>query len=319
MRNSTTTGLMFFIFCSAVNFLTAGEFIPQGYEKTLIYESRFDDFEQIDHWVMEGPGKKYLVDNQMMLIPDAQQHVYRAWERHDRKILDAHGEYYPAVKEGLAEVNPDMIEKVTNDKGQIAGGHIVCWNKAFETDDNYIVQYDFKPLSPIGLGIIFFSAKGVNGEDVLSDKLKERHGIFTQYLKSDINSYHISYWANNAAVGKRGTCNLRKNAGFYCLANGDDPGVSDLDYSTKTFDFKTHKIELVKIEGNIKFIIDGIVSIDYTDKRYNDIVAEEGIKIIKARNVDTGRIHGGGRIGLRQMVGLIGLYDNFKVYNLKKN
>ncbi|MFI4912070.1 MAG: DUF1961 family protein [Sedimentisphaeraceae bacterium JB056] len=304
------------IVISTFSGLTCAHTIIDGFDKVLIYENTFDNFDQIDDWVMEGPGKKYLSGNQMMLIPDAQQYVYRKWEQCDRKILDARTEYYAAVREGLAEVNPSMIEKVSNDKGQIVGGHIVCWNKAFETADDYVIEYDFKPMSPIGLGIIFFSAKGINGEDVLSPKLKPRSGVFMQYLKSDLDSYHISYWANNAAIGKRGTCNLRKNAGFFCLANGDDPSVKNLDYSNETFDFETYKVTLIKLKNRIVFAINDEIAIDYTDNRYNDIMAEEGVDIIKEKNVDTGKVHGAGRIGLRQMVGLIGLYDNFRAYNL---
>ena len=284
--------------------------------KTLIYENNFDSFADIDDWTIEGPGRIYLTENKMMVIPDAQQYVYRKWEDCGRRVLDGKTEYYAAVKEGLEKTNPGMLKKMYDENDNIAGGHIVCWNKAFETAGDYCVEYDFKPLSPIGLGIIFFSAKGCNGSDVLSDRLKERNGIFSQYLKVDTNSYHISYWANNAAVGKRGTCNLRKNKGAFCLANGIDPSVKNLDYSKKTFEYETYRISLQKVKNNIKFSIDGQVVIDYTDNRYNNIVAEEGLDTVKQKNVDTGEVLEGGRIGLRQMVGLIGQYDNFKVYNI---
>ncbi len=311
-RLITITALLFIVCGTA----SANDLLS-NFKKNLIYESSFDDFEHFDDWVIEGPGKKYIADQKLMLVPDAQPFVYEKWESCGRRVLDAATEYYPAVEKGLAEVNPDMIEKVKNEKGNIAGGHIVCWNKGFETASDYMVEYDFKPLSPIGLGIIFFSAKGVNGEDVLSDKLKERTGIFGQYLKSDINSYHISYWANNAAVGKRGTCNLRKNKGFYCLKNGPDPSVQDLDYSDSEFDFETFKIRLIKIGNRIHFSINGETGIDYTDNRYNDLVSANDMDKVVKEDVDTGSVHGSGRIGLRQMVGLIGLYDNFKVYNLE--
>ncbi len=284
--------------------------------KTLIYENNFDSFADIDDWVIEGPAKTYLAGGKMIIIPDAQQNVYRKWEECGRRVLDGKDEYYAAVKEGLEKTNPAMVKKMYNENGVFAGGHTVCWNKAFETAGDYCIEYDFKPLSPVGLAIIFFSAKAIDGGDVLSEKLKERNGIFMQYLKSDTNSYHISYWANNAGVGKRGTCNLRKNAGFYCLANGIDPSVKNLDYSKKTFEFETYRVKLLKIKNNIKFSINGEIAIDFTDNRFNNIVAEEGIDIIKEKNVDTGKVLEGGRIGLRQMVGLIGEYDNFKAYNI---
>ncbi|HBG28567.1 MAG TPA: hypothetical protein DDX75_15880 [Phycisphaerales bacterium] len=37
----------------------------------------------------------------------------------------------------------------------------------------------------------FFSAKGINGEDVLDSSLTPRMGIFEDYTKGDINSYLI--------------------------------------------------------------------------------------------------------------------------------
>ncbi len=298
-----------YVFAEAENYM-------EGYEKTLIYENNFNRFEDMDDWVFEGPGKKYLAGGKMLLIPDAQQAVYSKWEQADRKRVNAK-EYYAAVVEALKEHNPDMLDKIQSLGGNFAGGHIVCWNKAFETSENFIVEYDFMPLSPIGLGIVFFSAKGANGEDIFSDSLKSRYGVFSQYIISDINCYHISYWAN-ATGNIRGTSNLRKNSGAFCLANGIDPSVDGFDYNAEEFNFKTHRIRLVKIENNIKFYIDDVLSIDYTDKRFNNIVSEEGIDIVKEKDVDTGEVLGGGRVGLRQMVDLMAAYDNIRVYNLQK-
>jgi pectate lyase len=281
----------------------------------LIYENNFSDILDIDDWLVEGPGRKYYWEQKMTLIPDAQQAVYKMWEKQGRRVLDPDKEHRPNIGKAIASIRPLMLDDITRN-GKVKGGHIVCWNKAFETGSDYIVTYDFKPLSPIGLGIIFFSAKGINGEDVLSDKLSPRYGIFSSYVKGDIDCYHISYWANNAAVGKRGTCNLRKNSGFYCLTNGEDPSVRDHYYSEKKFDFKTHNIVLIKDGKDIRFYIDREIAISYTDKRFNDILTADG-KLDK-KNVDTGEVLQGGRIGLRQMVGLIGQYDNFKVYKIEK-
>lgn len=312
MKNLMT--ILIITMCSIV--LGAGSM--DNYSKTLVYENDFSNIKDLDDWVLEGPGRAILVEDKMMLLPDGQQAVYQKWEQCGRRILKAHTEYYPAVKEALEKYNPDMIDKVSNDEGKVVGGHIVCWNKAFQTGENYMVEYDFKPLSPIGLGILFFSAKGINGEDVLSDSLKKRYGVFSQYIYSDINCYHISYWAN-ATGNKRGTCNIRKNSGAFCLANGIDPTAKDLDMDAAEFEFKTYKIKLVKIKNNIKFYIDDELAIDFTDEKFNDIVSEEGIHNVVKKDVDTGEVLAGGRIGLRQMVDLAGLYDNFKVYNLEMN
>ena len=47
-----------------------------------------------------------------------------------------------------------------------------------------------------GLCIIFFSAKGNNGEDIFDPSFLKRDGTFSQYTKSKyFNNYHISYYA----------------------------------------------------------------------------------------------------------------------------
>jgi len=287
------------------------ELAESEYTLKLIYENDFRDVGDIDDWVMEGPGRIYWWENKMTLIPAAQQAIYKKWEKNNRENLNPETEYYPVVEKCLNRVNPSVVDNLKDKEGNFSGGHIVCWNKAFETSNGYCVEYEFKPLSPVGLGIIFFSADGMGGQDVLSGQLKSRYGVFTSYTESDINCYHISYWANNAAVGKRGTCNLRKNSGFYYLADGNDPTAEDLDYSCPTFDFNTYRIRLLKENNRIRFFIDDELVIDYTDNRYNDIPGDG-----KDTKVDTGKVLGGGRIGIRQMVGLIGQYDNFRVYNL---
>lgn len=307
------------IFCVAGFGQTNPPESPAGpeYSPELIYKNKFESFDDIRDWVLEGPGRIYFWENKMTVIPVAQQALYKKWEKEGRRKLDPKKEYYPAVKKYLTESNPSIVDKLKNKEGKFEGGHIVCWNKAFVTGDSYCIEYDFKPLSPVGLGIIFFSAAGSGGQDVLSGELQPRYGVFTDYVKSDIDCYHISYWANNAAVGKRGTCNLRKNSGFYRLADGEDPTAEDLDYSHPTFNFDTYRIRLMKKGNEIKFYIDDELVIDYTDNHYNDILNSKGE--VEKEDVDTGEPLGAGRIGIRQMVGLIGQYDNFKVYNLIEN
>ena len=48
-----------------------------------------------------------------------------------------------------------------------------------------------------GLTIIFFAAKGSQGEDIFDPGLPARDGTFKYYNKGKINCYHISYYANN--------------------------------------------------------------------------------------------------------------------------
>ncbi len=285
----------------------------RGYSKVLIYENKFRNEESLNDWVMEGPGTSVWQDGKMILIPDAQKAIYDKWEQLGRRNLDIKTEYYPVIKGVIEKNNPDLLSNFVGKSGNFAGGHIVLWNKKLVTGDDYIVEYDFKPLSPIGLGIIFFSASGAGGHDVLSNELKPRYGVFESYTMSDINCYHISYWAN-WAPGARRTCNLRKNSGFHCLANGIDLMSADIDDSKNDLKFGTYKITLAKIGSNIKFFIDGQSVIDYTDNQINTILNDDG-QIVR-HNVDTGKVLDCGRIGLRQMADLTAEYSNFKVYKI---
>lgn len=285
-----------------------------GYSKVLIYENKFRNEESLSDWVMEGPGQSVWQDGKMILIPDAQKAIYDSWEQLGRRNMAVKSEYYPVIRDVIEKNNPDLLGKLNGKSGNFAGGHIVCWNNKISTGQDYIIEYDFKPLSPIGLGIVFFSAAGSQGQDILERQLKPRYGVFDSYTHGDFNCYHISYWAN-WAPGARRTCNLRKNAGFYCLANGADIMSADLDYSKGNFEYKNYKVQLVKKGANIKFYIDGELIIDFTDNRFNTIIDDDGN--IVGRQVDTGEYLKGGRIGLRQMADLAAEYSNFKVYDIK--
>lgn len=280
----------------------------------LIYENNFSEPESIKDWILEGPGTIEWQQGKMLLIPDAQRELYDKWERCNRKPFSLK-EYYATIRNCVLKSNPSLVDKLNHRKGGFVGGHIVCWNKKIETDENYIIEYDFKPLSPIGLGMVFFSAKGKNGEDILNNKLVSRDGVFERYTKGDINCYHISYWANNETQGIRKYCNLRKNSGFYFLAKAKDPTVKNLDYSKKVFDFKKYNIRIVKMGSRISFYVDGQLIIDFVDNQINDILNDEGTAM---KNIDTGKALKGGRIGLRHMAGLKAEYSNFKIYKIIK-
>ncbi|HBG28568.1 MAG: hypothetical protein A2Y10_19985 [Planctomycetes bacterium GWF2_41_51] len=60
--------------------------------------------------------------------------------------------------------------------------------------------------------------------------------------------------------------------------------------------------------------MNGKIVIDFEDKRYNDLIDDSG-KIVK-RNLDTGNILNGGRIGIRQMSELKAEYSNFRIYQI---
>lgn len=153
------------------------------------------------------------------------------------------------------------------------------------------ITWDFWPIREPGLCILFFAAKGRNGESIFDPALAERVGEYNQYHHGDINALHVSYfrrrWPEERAFH---TCNLRKSYGFHLVAQGADPipSVEDAD--------SPYHIHLIKCGGLVTFAI-------------NDLEV--------FRFEDDGQTYGplldGGKIGFRQMAPLVGEYANLVV------
>jgi len=171
-------------------------------------------------------------------------------------------------------------------------GHIVHWCPR-DFPDRFVAEWECQVTSEFGLNIIFFAAKGVGGEDIFDPKLPPRNGTFRQYTSEAIVSYHISYYADTPDTPGRSTSNLRKNNHFYLVANGP-PGIP-------AGSNRVHSIRLIKDGAHVQCQVDGRVIIDYTDdgKRY-------------------GPVHGGGKIGFRQMQWSVTRYRNFRVWVLAR-
>ena len=170
------------------------------------------------------------------------------------------------------------------DKGSPIDGHIVNWCDK-DMPANFVAEWDFQMRNESGLCISFFCAKGVDGSDIFSPALKKRDGHFIDYIKGDINNYHISYQAEG-----RPTSHIRKNSGFALASNGPigvPAGSKDI-----------HKITLIKNGPHIQMAVDGRLIIDFL---------EDG---------SLGDVHGSGKIGFRQMKWTKAAYRNFKVYQI---
>jgi Domain of unknown function (DUF1961) len=172
-------------------------------------------------------------------------------------------------------------------------GHHVFWCPQ-EFPSNFIAEWEVQNLHiKAGLCIVFFSAKGINGEDIFNITLPKRDGTFSKYTKGDINNYHISYYANSKDQPGRETAHLRKNKGFH--------KVQDNEMGIPICSQAIHKIQLIKFEGIIQLFIDGRKVIDWVD---------DGQKF--------GKILQGGKIGFRQMKWTQFNYRNFNVWEYKK-
>jgi len=168
-----------------------------------------------------------------------------------------------------------------------SGAHIVNWNKR-DFPKSLLCEWDFRRTVNSGLTIVFFCAKGVNGDDIFAPSIAPRTGVFRQYILGDINSYHISYYACG-----RASTNMRKNSAFYLTAIGKDRVTPEpVD--------KWHRITILKHGNKVRLAVNGVLCLAFDDdgKTYKPVWGE-------------------GKIGLRQMAHThTGMYDNFRVYRI---
>ena len=171
-------------------------------------------------------------------------------------------------------------------------GHHVFWYPV-DFPSDFSAEWELQNIEPdAGLCIVFFSALGQNGKDIFDPSIKPRDGVFRKYTKSDINCYHISYYANGKDNRAREVAHLRKNAGFNKVQIGE-PGIP-------VRSTEIHKMKLVKKGNHIAMSIDDREIINWMDdgKEYGPVL-------------------GGGKIGLRQMKWTHFKYRNFKVWSLE--
>lgn len=295
---------------------------PDRLEKALLYESRFDTKASADDWTIEGPGDKRSSDGRLTIENDASLPLLTRWRADGERAMSIET-YQRVIEDAVRQRRPAMLHAMSDAAGKIVGGHVTVWNNKVVTPPDFYLEYEFRPLSPIGLAIVHFSATGRDGSDVFDPKLAPRLGVFRSYTNGDINCYHISYWANGPTDGRRGTSNLRKNAGFFNIASGPDRATAQLDAPTAPPSSapttrrspRAAKIGVLKRGPKIRFYVDDRFVLGVDDRRVQDTRDADGLKVV-ARDVDTGEPLGGGRIALRQMAGQIGEYSNFRVYRL---
>ena len=190
---------------------------------------------------------------------------------------------------------PGKVMKLQTQKtGTFSGpGHFVLWCPV-TFPNRFIADWQFKPVSRTGLAIIFFAARGANGEDIFNPDLPRRDGIFSQYTHGAIVSFHFSYFANLPLFQSgRPSSNLRKNNHFYLT------GVGPVAVAPGAKGFQ--KLRIIKDGRHIQLLVNGKVSLDWIDDH----------------PVRFGKPYASGKIGLRQMAGTVGEYRDFKVWAMK--
>lgn len=169
--------------------------------------------------------------------------------------------------------------------------HHVFWCPQ-ELPSNFMAEWEMQNLNPkAGLCIVFFAAKGVNGEDVMDPALEKRTGVFSQYTKGDLNNYHISYYTNNPKKPNRPFSHLRKNKGFKTVQYG----ARGIPVSSTA----THQLQLIKKENHISMSVDGREIINWKDEN-----KELGLPLAE------------GKFAFRQMQWSHFTYKNLKIWNI---
>lgn len=200
------------------------------------------------------------------------------------------------VLEGSASLSfPNQrlrMENMLSPKLMQKANYVLWCRKEFPAD--VAIEWDFWPVREPGLAMMFFSAKGRNGEDLFDKSLAVREGDYASYHHSDINAFHVSYFRRKEPDERRfHTCNLRKSYGLHLVCQGADP-LPD----AKEADGPYH-IRIVKQGNRIEFYIDGLLIFSFLDdgETYGTLLA-------------------GGKIGFRQLAPMVGEYADLKVYEI---
>ncbi|WP_077619405.1 DUF1961 family protein [Bacillus sinesaloumensis] len=200
--------------------------------------------------------------------------------------------------EGQAKISFDderlTLENELDPETHGDNAHWVFWCPN-DFPDKIMIQWDFYPIQEPGLCMMFFAAKGINGEDLFSPSLPKRTGKYPEYHSGSINALHLSYfrhkWPDERAFR---TCNLRKSHGFHLVAQGADPLPPVEDAQSP------YHLKLVKYEGIVQFSINDLTVLEWED---------DGKQF--------GPIHESGKIGIRQMAPMKASYSNLAVYEAK--
>ena len=166
------------------------------------------------------------------------------------------------VLEGTANISfPEGKLRMENGLSAAQGqkANYVLWcPKNFPS--NVYIEWEFQPLKEPGLAILFFAAKGRNGEDLFDESLQPRTGEYPLYHHGDINAFHVSYFRRKEPDERSfHTCNLRKSYGFYLVAQGADPIPDVADVSAP------YKLGLLKYENQVRFFVNDLEVFNFND------------------------------------------------------
>jgi len=202
------------------------------------------------------------------------------------------------VLEGPAEINFEdnsmiMSSQIPNPTDG-STGHFNFWCPE-DFPGSFIAEWEFKPVNEQGCCHIFFSGKGLNGEDLFDPSIPKRDGHFSQYHSKAIENYYIIYFSNRRVLrtSNMATTWLCKANKLKLLVLGQIaviPGVNEF-----------FRMRLIKDGAHIQLQANDKTYLDFTD----------------SGNERWGPVLDGGKISFRQMAVSVGAYRNFKVWELR--
>jgi hypothetical protein len=204
------------------------------------------------------------------------------------------------VLEGPAKIsfenNMMILKSQIPNPPDVSTGHFNYWcNKQFP--DNFIAEWEFKPLKEKGLVHIFFAAKGIHGEDIFDSALPKRDGHYSQYHSGGINCYYLIFYSNrrllrttNLARSHLNKATPQRTLNYAQIAITPGPEA-----------MKFHRLRLIKDSGHIQLQVDGQVYLDFTD----------------TGDERWGPVFGEGKISFRQLAVTEAAYRNFTAWELK--
>lgn len=236
-------------------------------------------------WVAEGPVKWQVKQGALQLESVLTEDFILAYRQKNFFWIPGQGmQDYFQVLEGLAKkkLSPEIYQRCLDSDGKFKGGHVVMWNKK-PLPENYVIEFDAAFKSEMGLFILFFSAEKIGGGSIFDPQLAARSGVFSQYTRGDIQSYHISSY-----TPQRGTANVRKNPGGRLLQKNPDwaslaPGLK-------------YRYRLVKWGNRFQYYLN--------DQLQADVIDQDG------------EVLSGGHAGLRLMAGCRASFANYSVSEL---
>ena len=167
---------------------------------------------------------------------------------------------------------------------------VMVWCKKM-LPENFMVEYEFTPVSESGFFLMFFCVERSDQGDILDhlDHQYTNYSLFEKYTRGEVNGYHISYRRNDSP-----TSNLRKNPGQQNGTLLKQQKVSGILPAGNT-----HHVVLKKSGMLISLEIDRQEFMKFTDD-----------------GTVGGQPYSGGRFGIRQVYDAEGYYQHFRIWDL---